>query len=415
MQDKSIFPRIKQIFSTDVIVRRSGGKRLTVSDFNAVQAFGNLQSNQTAGKYNRMYNFSAYANINEPNNYANIPARSVLYAKYEQMDTDGLISKALDVLAEEATQKDEIGEVLSIRSSSENIQQELYHLYYSVLNVEFNLPMWIRSLCKYGDHFQKLDIAEGLGVYGTSPLSVYEMSREEGKDANNTNYVRFLRNTGVSANDYNSTPDVYENYEIAHFRLLKDVNFYPLGKSWLEPASKMYDQYVLLEDAAILHRVTRSAEKRIFYYNVGGIPPNEVDTFMQKQMQSMKKTPLLDPNTGQYNLKYNMQNMMEDFHIPRRGGDTSTLIDTAKGLEYTGMDDINYFLQKLLSALGVPKAFLNYSDELAGKCLHPDTKIPLLDGTEKTIKEISDLFESEENPNLWVYSYDKETNAIIPG
>jgi hypothetical protein len=372
MKDKSIFPKVKELFSTDVVIRRSGGKRLSVSDFNAVQAFGNLQSNQVVSKYNRLYNYSTYNSTYDSGNYANIPSRPILYAKYEQMDTDGIISKALDVLAEEATQKNEIGEVLSIRSSSENIQQELYHLFYNVLNIEFNLPMWIRSMTKYGDHFQSLKVTEGVGVYNTVPLSVYEMVREEGQDANNADYIRFVRNKGTTAGDYNvnlntQEADVYENYEIAHFRMLKDANFYPYGKSWLEPARKLYDQYVLLEDAAILHRVTRSAEKRIFYYNVGGIPPNEVDAFMQKQLQSMKKAPLIDPATGQYNLKYNMQNMMEDFHIPRRNGDTTTTIDTAKGLEYAGMDDINYFLQKLLTALGVPKAFLNYSDELNGK------------------------------------------------
>lgn len=372
MQNRSIFPKVKELFSTDVVIRRSGGKRLSVSDFNAVQAFGNLQSNQSVNKYNILYNYSTYSSTSDLGNYANIPSRHTLYAKYEQMDTDGIISKALDVLSEEATQKNEIGEVLSIRSSSENIQQELYHLFYNVLNIEFNLPMWIRGMTKYGDFFLSLKIAEGMGVYNTTPLSVYEMVREEGQDANNSDYTRFIRNKGTSAGDYNinlnnQESDVYENYEVAHFRLLKDANFFPYGKSWLEPARKLYDQYILLEDAAILHRVTRSAEKRIFYYNVGGIPPNEVDAFMQKQLQSMKKTPLIDPVTGQYNLKFNMQNMMEDFHIPRRNGDTTTMIDNAKGLEYSGMDDINYFLQKLLTALGVPKAFLNYSDELNGK------------------------------------------------
>jgi hypothetical protein len=88
---------------------------------------------------------------------------------------------------------------------------------------------------------------------------------------------------------------------------------------------------------------------------------------MQKQISQSKKAPLFDQQTGNYNLKYSMMNMLDDFHLPVRNNDTTTRIDTAKGLEYAGMDDIYFFQNELLAALGVPKAFLNYSDELNGK------------------------------------------------
>jgi len=419
MANKALFAQLKQKFTTDTIIKRAGGKFLKVSDFNNIQAFGNLQQNTLANRYTRLYSNSS---LIEPGiGYGMQITRAQLYLDYEAMDLDALVGPALDILCEEATQPNEMNnEMLSVRSSSENVQDELYNLFYNVLNVEFNLPMWIRSYCKYGDFFLLLRLSDQFGVYGVKSLSPYEMVREEGLDANNGEYVRFVQDPGaimggISSINQSRNHRIYENYEIAHFRLMKDSNFLPYGKSWLENGRKLFKAYTMMEDAAVTHRVTKSAEKRVFYYNVGNLPPNEVDAMMQKHISNQKRTPLFDHKTGQFNYKFNMMNLLEDFHIPVRSGDNLTRIDTAKGLEYTGMDDMNYFINKMFSALKVPKAFLNYSDELNGKCLHPDTKIPLLNGTEKTIKEIADLFESEGNPNLWVYSYDKETNAIIPG
>jgi hypothetical protein len=117
----------------------------------------------------------------------------------------------------------------------------------------------------------------------------------------------------------------------------------------------------------LIHRISRAPERRVFYINVGNIPPQEVDAFMQKTIQTMKKTPLIDEQTGEYNLKYNMQNLLEDFYIPVRGNDSTTKIDTAKGLEYNGIEDVAYLRDKLFAALKVPKAFMGYEKDLTGK------------------------------------------------
>ena len=368
--DKTINSRLKALFSTGTIVRRSGGKTLKVSDFDAIAAFGTLQNNTLSDRFTRLYNNTS---INQNGSGVGIQVtRPQLYVDYEAMDTDPLCAKSLDILSEEATQKNEIGEVLSVRSSNENIQDELYNLYYNILDIETNLPAWIRNACKYGDTFLKLDMEVGMGVYGATPLSVYSVTREEALDANNQNYIRFVINSSAVSTNAHGAPqhgleDTLENFQVAHFRLIGDANFMPYGRSWLEPARKVFKQYILLKDAAILHRVMRAPEKRIFYYNVGNLPAKDVDAFMQKQISQAKKAPLFDQKTGQYNLKYSMMNMLDDFHIPVRNNDSTTRIDTAKGLDYAGMDDIYFFQNELLAALGVPKAFLNYSDELNGK------------------------------------------------
>jgi hypothetical protein len=124
---------------------------------------------------------------------------------------------------------------------------------------------------------------------------------------------------------------------------------------------------VLMEDAMLIHRIVRAPDKRVYYVNVGAIPPNEVETYMQRMISKMKKIPYVDPQTGQYNLKYNMQNLLEDYFIPVRGNDQSTRIDTVPGLQYNGIEDVGYLRDKLFAALKIPKAFMGYEKDLTGK------------------------------------------------
>ncbi len=365
--DKSLFPRLKRLFSTDVVIRNVGGNQLRVMDVERIQSFGQLQTNSLVDRFTRLHKAGQRMQFNPTLNYQTL--RLQLYADYEAMDTDGIIASVLDILCEEATLKGETNEVLRIRSSNENIQKILYNLFYQVLNIEFNLPMWIRSMCKYGDFFLKLDIAEKYGVYSVRPLSVYDMIREEGQDPNNPSYIRFVYDPVAVAGGTTATrnKEHFENFEIAHFRLLTDTNYLPFGRSYIEPARKYFKQYILMMDAMLLHRIMRAPEKRVFYINVGNIPPNEVNAFVQNTINGMKKTPFIDQQTGDYNLKFNVQNMLEDFYIPVRPGDNTTKIDTTKGLEYAGIEDVEFLRDLMLGSLKVPKSFLNYSDELNGK------------------------------------------------
>jgi hypothetical protein len=373
MADKSIFGRLRKLFSGDVIIRNLGGDQLKVIDTNQIQQSGDIETNSLYSRYSRIF----MPTVAFQSNYSIY--RSQLYSDYEAMDTDAICSSTLDVVSDEATLKNDMGEVLQIKSSDEDIQKILYNLFYDVLNIEFNLASWVRNMTKYGDFFLKLDIAEGYGVYNVIPYSAYVISREENFDRDNPNAVRFRYNPegivdGYEGSGYQSVNLVdnynaiyFDNYEIAHFRLLSDVNYLPYGRSYLEPGRKVWKQLMLMEDAFMIHRIVRAPEKRVFYINVGNIPPNEIETFMQQTINKMKKTPYIDPQTGQYNLKYNIQNMLEDFYIPVKGNDTSTKIDTTKGLEYAGMEDIIYLRDKLFAALKIPKAYLGYDAQLSGK------------------------------------------------
>jgi len=382
MADTSIFTRLKRLFSTDVIIRNTGGNQLKVLDFDEFQQAGQLETNSMVDRYNRLYTTNSVGIYNPGINYQTL--RPQLYRDYESMDTDAIVASALDIVADESTLKNSMGEVIQIKSSDEHLQKILYNLFYDVLNIEFNLWMWVRQMCKYGDFFLKLEIADKFGVYNIIPYTAYNIIREEKIGENKHDVeVKFkfdpdglsgggeyggYYGTSTSTSDHNNPNAIYfDNYEIAHFRLLSDVNYLPYGRSYIEPARKLFKQYMLMEDAMLVHRIVRAPEKRIFYINVGAIPPAEIENFMQKTISKMKRTPYVDQQTGDYNLKYNMQNMLEDFYIPMRGNDTTTKIDTTPGLQYDGIQDVEYLRDKLFAALKVPKAFLGYDENTGGK------------------------------------------------
>ena len=371
-QQPGLFGRLTRLFSTDVIIRNVGGNQLKTIDVDRIQAYGNVKTNALIDRFTKLHRYGANMPYNPTMNYQTL--RIQLYTDYEAMDTESIIASALDIIADESTLKNEAGEVLQIRSADENVQRILYNLFYDVLNIEFNLWLWIRNMCKYGDFYLHMEVAEKFGIYNVTPLSVYDMVREEGQDPENPSYVCFrIDPMVIAAGGMNSRVKdrdgkiKFENYEIAHFRLLTDANYLPYGRSFIEPARKTYKQYVLMKDAMLLHRITRAPEKRVFTVNVGNIPPAEVDNYMQKIMQKMKKTPFVDQQTGDYNLRFNLQNMMEDFYLPTRGNDTATKIDTIKGLEYNAIDDVNFLRDEMLAALKVPKAFFGFEKDLTGK------------------------------------------------
>ena len=378
MADKGLFPRLRRLFSTDVIIRNTGGNQLNVFDINKIQQSGEIETNSLVDRFNRIYSNSSTSLLGQQSNFNYQYLRPQLYSEYDAMDTDAIIASALDIIADESTLKNDMGEVLQIKSPDEDIQKILYNLFYDVLNIEFNLWPWVRNLCKYGDFFLKLEIAEKFGVYNVIPYTAFHIERLEGFDKENPSEIKFRFDPdGISASDtgYYSVPNqgnianaiFFDNYEMAHFRLLTDMNFLPYGRSYIEPARKLFKQYVLMEDAMLIHRIVRAPEKRIFYMNVGAIPPNEVDAFMEKTLSKLKRTPHVDERTGEYNLRYNMQNLLEDYYIPVRGNDSSTKIESANGLQWDGIEDVNYLRDKLFAALKVPKAFMGYDENTDGK------------------------------------------------
>lgn len=355
---------LNKLFSRTVVIKRLPGDRLKAIDVNHDQSIGNknMYYPKTKWRNTRMgVNSSGYGtNYTQEEVEA---ARLRMYMDYELMDQDALISSALDIVADECTTNSETGELLVIKTNDENIRKILHNLFYDIMNIEFNLWSYVRTTLKYGDFMLYLDIREGLGIVNVMPIHPAVIQRQEGTKDSETEVVFNFQGEG----SYYSSSNKINASQVAHFRLMSDTNYLPYGKSFIEGSRKVYKQLLLMEDAMLLHRIMRSPEKRVFKIDIGAISPDEVDSHIENIVSSMKKVPYIDEATGDYNLKFNLQNMMEDFYLPVRGADSGTSIEPLGGLSNDGqMDDIEYFKSKLVATLKIPKIYLNFDDVSGG-------------------------------------------------
>jgi len=294
--------------------------------------------------------------------------RQERFRDYEEMDQSPEISTALNIFADDSTVLNEVGNLLDIESDDENIVKDLEELYYERLNLDDELWIWIRNLCKYGDNYLLLDIVEEQGVLGALQLPTVEIDREEGYDGD-PNSVRFKW-----LSQGNTT---FESYQISHLRVKGDDRFLPYGRSLLEPARKVWKQLTMAEDAMLIYRFTRAPERRIFYVDVGNIPPKDVAAYMQQARDELSRTPHVTESSGQIDMRFNPVSITEDLYIPVRG-DRGSRVET-----------------------------------LPGGCFTFDTKIPLLDGRTLELQEI--IKEHGEGKQLWTYSCNPQTGKVAPG
>lgn len=281
------------------------------------------------------------------------------YADYSEMEFTPEIASALDIYADEVTAKNENGEILQIVSKNGEIKQVLETLFYDILNIEFNIWSWVRNLNKYGDFVLFVDASENNGILNMLPIPINEIEREEGYDKKDPFAVRFRWLTQGNM--------ILENWQIVHFRLLGNDNFLPYGSSIIEPARRIWRQLILIEDAMLVYRIVRSPERRVFKIDVGNIPPDQVEAYIEKVKTAMKRQQITDPDTGRVDLRYNPLSVDEDYFLPVRG-DRSSDISTLAGGQFTGdIDDVQYIQNKLFGALKIPKAYLSYESDVGSK------------------------------------------------
>ena len=284
-------------------------------------------------------------------------ARTERYVDFDQMEYTPEIASAMDIYADEMTTYSTLNRVLNIKCDNEEIKLLLHTLYYDILNIEYNLFSWCRAMCKYGDFFLYLDLDESMGITSVIGLPTSEVERLEGEDKSNPSYIQYQWNTAGLT---------FENWQVAHFRILGNDKYSPYGTSVLEPARRIWRQLTLLEDAMMAYRIVRSPERRAFYIDVGNIPPQDVEQYMQKAMTQMKRNQVVDADTGRVDLRYNPLSVEEDYFIPVRGGTSGTKIESIAGGKYTGdIDDVKYLRDKLFSALKIPASYLSSDSEKA--------------------------------------------------
>ena len=316
------------------------------------------------------------------------------YSDFSEMEATPEIASALDIYAEETASQDEIGKVLHIYSENKVIKDLLDNLFYDVINVDFNLPMWIRNLCKYGDFFTFNDISPNYGIVNVLPIPIAEMEREEGFDPDNPMSVRFRWITKGNK--------VLENWQVTHFRLLGNDAFLPYGASVIESARRIWRQLILIEDAMLVYRIVRAPERRIFYIDVGNIPPEDIENYMQQAQTSLKRNRVTDKSNGKTDLRYNPLSVDDDYYIPVRGSETGTKIDTLAGGQNTAaVEDVQYIQKKLFAALKIPKAYLGYDESIGSKATLSQEDVRF----SRTITRIQKVVLSELNKLAMIHLY----------
>ena len=155
----------------------------------------------------------------------------------------------------------------------------------------------------------------------------------------------------------------YQDWQVAHFRLLKDSLFLPYGTSLLHKARRAWRMWSMMEDAMLIYRLDKSVERRVYKVYVGAIDNQDVPAYIQQIADGFKRTPIIDPETGQVDLRKNFLAVDQDVFIPVRSADEPTSIEAMPSAQNpTSMDDINYMQNKILTALRIPRPFLNFQD-----------------------------------------------------
>lgn len=295
----------------------------------------------------------------------------VMYRDADLMASWPEIGAALDIVSEEATTINPKGKILNIYSDSERIQAVLEDLFINRLNFNIWGRTIVRATAKYGNEFMFLNIDPRNGIIGWRELPVHEMTRVE-----NGMISAYSGNVPTVADPNNIRPDdvkfvweghnqqyAYKNWQVAHFRLINDSLFLPYGVSWLNKARRHWRMLSMMEDGMLLYRLERSIERRIFKVNVGLIDDADVPAFLQEFMNNVKRAPIIDPQTGQMDLRKNFLDVSADYVIPVRPGQDPTSIDTLNSAQNaTSIEDIEYIENKVLCALRIPKTFLNFQE-----------------------------------------------------
>ena len=306
--------------------------------------------------------------------YAGLNNVKLMYRDADLMDAFPEIGAALDLYAEEASISGPDGNVVNVYSKSERIKSILEDLFVNRLNIQLTAPMIIRAMSKYGNQFMLLDIDNKNGVKGWKQMPVFNVERIENGIQNPYGMGASIAVNGVNTNDAdlstqfiwlddNNSQIPFRDWQIAHFRLLTNSLYLPYGVSALNAARRHWRMLSLMEDMMLIYRLERSVERRVYKIFVGAIDDADVQAYVEQIANQFKRTPIIDPMTGQIDLRKNILGIDNDIFLPVRDENAPTPIDTlSAGQNLTAMDDIKFVQNKVLTALRVPKTFLNFEE-----------------------------------------------------
>jgi hypothetical protein len=297
-----------------------------------------------------------------------------MYRDADLMDAFPEIGAALDIVSEESSIVNDKGMIVNVYSKSDRIKSILEDLFVNRLNIQLTGQMIIRAMCKYGNQFMLLDIDHKNGVKGWKQLPVFNIERIENGIQNPYGAGASIAVNGITKDDAdlstqfiwlddNNSQIPFRDWQIAHFRLLTNSLYLPYGVSYLNAARRHWRMLSLMEDMMLIYRLERSFERRVYKIFVGAIDDADVQGYVERIANEFKRTPIIDPVTGQVDLRKNILSIDQDIFIPVRDESAPTPIDTlAAGQNMTALDDIKFVQNKVMTALRIPKSFLNFEE-----------------------------------------------------
>lgn len=274
------------------------------------------------------------------------------YRDYEMMDQTGEISLALDLYADEASLVDpEKKHTLIIRARNRRLKRELERFFFNTLQWDTYCRPTVRYLCKYGDFpAEIIPDVHRTGVSALRFMNVYNFTRIETKYGD---LIGFFYQDALYPQ-----PMFLHPWQVMHLRLTSFENIYnPYGRAIIDAGRKAFKQLRLMEDAALVYRITRAPEKRKFKIPVGMISAKEVPEYMQALARQFKRQRFYNPTTGTFDERYSPLIQEDDFFLPMRPDGTGPDIDTLPGGQNLDqIADIEYFKKKMISPLKIPFA-----------------------------------------------------------
>lgn len=309
---------------------------------------------------NDVYDWNQQASIlDQTNVFLN---RLQRYKDYDQMDQVGVINLSLDLMADEVSLVDpERKRTLIIRAKSRRVKKVLEELYFNTLMWDSNCRPTARYLAKFGDcPYEVITTKNRDGVASLKHIDVYNFTRVETKRGDLVGFYY--------TDEFVSTPQFMHPWQCMHLRLSTLEKVYnPYGRAWIDGSRKAFKQLRLMEDAALVYRLTRAPDRRKFTIPIGNIPNKEVPEYLASIARTFKRHKIYNPQTGTFDERYSPLIQEDDYFLPRRPDGVGPDVENIQGASNINeIKDIEYFKKNMVAPLKIPFARVGIGED-AGK------------------------------------------------
>jgi hypothetical protein len=341
--------------------------------------------------------------------------RQEKYSEFEALLSDATIAAAIEMYADDATQYNHrTGKIIWAESDDIEIQKAANRLI-DVLRLNEKAWKHIYALGTYGDVYLRLyrqgemsDYTELVAgsrqgqtairvkpeddtrkieeyiEYVDDPATMYDLQVRDKTSGfirmintiNETNTFSTITTKTLDLSDVN----IYDRTSFVHICLEGNIERHPelialtdsktgqtnvykikTGKSVLADAYEAAQTVKLLEDSMMLSRITKSALVRILQIEVGNMPKPEVESLLRRIKNMIEQKMALNKENGVI-ASYNSPGPIENIvYVPTKEGKGAITSNNLGGdVNIKDIVDVDYFNNKKLSALKIPKQFLNY-------------------------------------------------------